>query len=579
MTRARLGALAVPVIALAILAVPGGAQEPVPEHGVLVVLVPEVSLEDLMAFPEMQALAAAGGAGVRPGPSTLEGILTEGFRTGVVPLPTSMLDNRLMIVKQDRPAAPLARLGREIRRKAEQFTVERLLVVVAGTSRSAEMEAANDELLPIVLGWGEPATLFESDGEARALTSDSTRRAGVVIDGDVVPTVLAFEGGRVPGHPRPETDVGTPIRAIEEPPPFELHDRYLAQRRMYVPVGTAGALYVTGAGLLAVAITVRREGVPDRCARVVAWASLSVPMLATGLLAAGHLPDLSYATAIPMVSLVTVFGTMAFSPLERRDPTSVPAAIGLVVLAFFAVEALLGWPAMLTPLLGGSQLDGGRFYGLPNVAIGLLVGAALWVAQRTRTFTGFWLLCGVGLFAGFPLLGANLGGAVTAFAAAGLWLAVRERERLGVRVGVALSLVVVAVGTGVILSAHAISPVATHITDFEEDVKGLGGVLSTFVERLQVGFDLIAGSPAALVPVLGLPVALLVILRPPPPIRATFERWPAWRDAVLVTILAGLVAYVVNDSGPAAAGLAFGLGMGGMLGVSLLVPPGKMGTP
>jgi hypothetical protein len=66
------------------------------------------------------------------------------------------------------------------------------------------------------------------------------------------------------------------------------------------------------------------------------------------------------------------------------------------------------------------------------------------------------------------------------------------------------------------------------------------------------------------------------VLRPPASVRSTFERWPAWRDAVLVSLLAGVVAYLANDTGPAAAGLAFGLGLGGMLGVSLLAGPGKM---
>jgi hypothetical protein len=301
-------------------------------------------------------------------------------------------------------------------------------------------------------------------------------------------------------------------------------------------------------------------------------------MLATGMLAAGHLPELTYATAVPMVAIVAVFGTMAFSPLERRDPALVPAGIGLAVLVLAVVEAGTGWSGMLTPLLGGSQLDGGRFFGLPNVGIGLLVGAALWVAQRLRVWQGFALLCGVGLFAGLPLLGSNLGGAVTGFAAAGLWLAVRERRRLGVLRGVAAVALVTIAGTAAILVAHAISPVETHVSRFEETAGGLGGILERVADRLEVGVDLIARSPAALVPVLGLPVALAVVLRPPAAIRASFAGRPAWRDAVLVTILSGIVAYVVNDSGPAAAGLAFGLGLGGMLGVSLLVSAGKMGA-
>ncbi|MGH2590954.1 MAG: hypothetical protein ACRDGW_09180, partial [Actinomycetota bacterium] len=429
----------------------------------------------------------------------------------------------------------------------------------------------------IVVAAGVPDELFPEEGQPGSLTSDSTRRNGVVTGGDVRATLISYLGKApiVAGEFAP----GEPIRVIDGPPPFDLHERYLAQRRMYVPIGTAAALYVTGAGLFAVAFLVWRRSVPTLWRRAAGWAALSVPMLAAGLLAAGHLPELSYRTAIPMVAIVTVFGTLAFSPLEREDATLVPAGIGIAVLAFFVFEAAIGWTAMLTPLLGGSQLDGGRFHGLPNVAIGLLVGASMWIAQRLSTQAGIALACVVALFAGLPFVGANLGGAVTLFAAAGLWFAVRERGRLGIWWGAAAFLGVTGLGSAVILVAHALSPVATHVTRFERQVEGIAGVLDRYVDRLQVGFDLIARSPAALVPVLGLPVALYVVLRPPAPIRSTFERWPAWRDAVLVTVLAGFVAYLVNDSGPAAAGLAFGLALGGMIGVSLLAPTGKMVAP
>jgi zinc transporter ZupT len=68
-------------------------------------------------------------------------------------------------------------------------------------------------------------------------------------------------------------------------------------------------------------------------------------------------------------------------------------------------------------------------------------------------------------------------------------------------------------------------------------------------------------------------VTLYVLWRAPGAIGETFRRWPAWRDAILVALLGGVVAYLANDSGPAAAGLAFGLALGGMLGVALLAMP------
>jgi hypothetical protein len=77
----------------------------------------------------------------------------------------------------------------------------------------------------------------------------------------------------------------------------------------------------------------------------------------------------------------------------------------------------------------------------------------------------------------------------------------------------------------------------------------------------------------------GIVAVLVLVLRPPAPIGDTFERWPAWRDANLAIALAGLVAFIANDSGPAAVGLAFGLALGGMLGVPLLVGTRKMEEP
>jgi hypothetical protein len=572
-TRARLGAIAVVALSSAIVLGAGSASgqtgPDLDARQVVVFDVPGVSFEELLSIPEVAALARAGGGGLLANPED-----------AVVVLPPDEMGrgpgDPVRFVRLDpREVGGPAGVGREIRGHLEGLPASEVLVIAFSSERSPAMAAAKDELPGAVVAVGDPASLLDAEGDGGALTSASTRRDGVVVGGDLPATIDAFLGGRLPvsGSPPP----GEPIEVVEGPPPFELHERYLAQRTLSVPVGTGAALYVTAAGIAGVGCLAARRRIPVGWPRVAAWACLSIPMLATGMLAAGHLPQLSYATAVPMIAIVAVLGTMAFSPLERRDVTLVPAGIGVAVLALFVVEWLVGWTGLLTPLLGGSQLDGGRFFGVPNVALGLLVGSALWVAQRLRTGAGFAVLCGLGLFAGLPMVGANLGGAVTAFVAAGLWVAVRERGRLGVWRGIGVVIGTTLLGTGVVLVAHAISPVVTHVTRFEEDVEGIAGVLETFVDRLQIGFDLIARNPAALVPVLGLPVVLFVVLRPPPVLRRTFEASPAWRDAVLVTVLAGIVAYVVNDTGPAAAGLAFGLALGGMLGVSLLSLDGKMG--
>jgi hypothetical protein len=569
-TRARLGALAGVVAASFFLTSQSRAAVGPEDPVAMLFRVPSVSFEDLVSTPEMTALARAGGAGllvyqdrlpVRPG-----GVGHPAPPTG--PFQEYLVSPHLF--------GGVEGAAEEIARVVMASPQQRVLVIVMSLDESAAMTSAKDELHPVVLGAGPPADLFPDSGSPGSLTSDSTGRPGVVIDADIRPTVYAFLGLPLPEEDR---DTGSPIEIIEGPPPFELHERYLAQRRMYVPIGTAGGIYLAIAGLGAIAALALGSRVPRSVRRIFGWGCLSVAALATALLAAGHLPDLTYATVFPFVALVTVFGTLAFAPLEHRDVLLIPAGIGIAVLTYFAVEAILSWAAALTPFVGGSELDGGRFYGLPNVFIGLLIGACLWIAQRLKTAAGFAVLVVVAAFAGFPYLGANLGGGVSLFAAAGLWVAIRERERLGVWKGLGVFVGVTLVGTALILAAHAISPLETHVTRFEEQAGGLGGVVGRMWDRLQVGFELIARNPFALIPVVGLPIAIAAVLRPPAALRPSLKRSPAWRDAILVTLLAGVVAYLVNDSGPAAAGVAFGMGLGGLLGVSLLSEAGKMVEP
>ena len=572
--RAVFGGLALAAAAVTI----GGTPAVAASHGsreAFVFVVDGVSFPDLLPLP--------GGVALLSGGASLQDLLREwvpGAPVRVVSL--GSIEAPPQPGHPDEPVVDgdaLLAAWERIRANLRDSSAEEVLVVIA-TGVAPRTQPSS--LTPVALGVGDPATLLPGPAgpvlipgsRLRSLTSDSTRRIGVVTSGDVVATVLAFVG-----EPVPADLPGSAIRTTDEPWPFALNERYLAQRRMYVPIGVAAGLYVTFAGLAGVAALAFRRRVRSWIPTVAGWAAISVAPLGVALLAAGHLPRLSYATVVPFTVAVTTLGTLAVVPLARRDVLLAPAALGWAVLAYFAVEALLGWTAALTPFLGGSELDGGRFYGLPNVFIGLLVGASLYAAHRLPDRWGFALIVAVALFAGLPFVGANLGAAVTLFAAAGLWFAIRSRGRLDPR-GVAIAAGVVVVGTALVLLSHRyLTSTPTHVTRFEKTSgRSLSGIWRTLTDRLLVGWRLILRNPFALVPVLGVPATLLAVLRPPAPVRSALETNAAWRDGLLVILLAGLVAVLPNDSWPAALGLSFGLGLGGLLYVSLLAGTGKMGA-
>jgi hypothetical protein len=549
-----------------------------------VVVVDDATMEELLSVAPMRCLASVGGAGLlsdRLPLRQVEPFLIASSGGPFVAIPVRGLSfedaGTLSGAGGAFRVSKVFDLVDRLRAEIASSSADEILVIVASATPSAAAGSAGDQLSGIVMGRGSPDELVAALGgsgcaNVGSLTSDSTRRSGIVTSRDVASSVLTFLA-----QPSANGDpAGAVIRVAPGPPPFELHERYLAQRRMYVPIGIAAGLYVTIVGCLGILLLAMRARVPARLGRLAGWIAMSVPALAVGLLAAGHLPTLSYATVVPFVVAVTALGTSAFVPLRRLGTLVPPAAIGVAVLAFFALEAALGWTAALTTFHGGSELDGGRFFGLPNAFIGLLIGASLYAAHRMRLEAGFLLILGVGIFAGWPGAGANLGGAISLFAAAGLWLSQRRTGRIGWK-GLAVTVVVVALGTALVLLAHRYwTSAPTHITRFEGSTGGIAGIWGTFTDRLLVGWRLIERNPFALVPVLGLLPLLLALLRPPGPIRGQLAGHPEWRDALLVTTLAGFVAYAANDSGSAAAGLAFGLGLGGLLYVSLVEGTWKM---
>lgn len=403
-------------------------------------------------------------------------------------------------------------------------------------------------------------------GGVRVLRSDTTRRVGVVVPADLRATLMAFLG-------QPALPEGSALDSVDWPDP-NLFIRLEEHQRIAFPVQVAAGLAVTIIGFTCIGLIAFRRKIPRVARTVGPWLALSPAVLASILLAAGSLPHLTYAAVIPFVVGLTVIGAAIPLLFRYRGVLSPPAVLGIGVLLYFLIEALLGWPSTLTTLFGGTALDGARFYGLPNVYEGLLVGSGLYIAASRKTWVGVALLAALGLFAGFPDLGADFGGAVTLFAAAGMWLIFRDvgKRSLAARLGGAAAIMVA--GTAAVLVANRLATTPTHITAVA--ASGGSGIVQTYMDRLGIGWDLLIRNPFGFIPVIGLLVLVGIILKPPASIRESFERFPAWRTAMLVIVLAGIVAYFANDTGVASAGQEFAMALAGLFYVPLAMIPANM---
>jgi hypothetical protein len=435
------------------------------------------------------------------------------------------------------------------------------------------MDAAGDEVTPLIVATGTAGQLLGARGPARTLASDTTRRTGLVSNVDVAPTILDLFGVQVP-----TSMDGQPVRMSNEPAPFHLHALHLEQRRIRLPIQFAELAFVVVAFLIwlpAVALGTMRGSLTRPLHRAVAFVVLGVLALFIPLEAGGLLPHLTYSWVVPFLVLAVV--GLATLALRSRWPNMMGPLVflGAAGAALLVVDAAFGWRGAAIPLFGGTMFDGVRFYGLPNAFEALLLASALFLVVPLPRCAGLVVLIAAGLFAGFPGLGADLGGAVTVFFAAGLWWFLSARVRLrtittgegrGVQVvqsgrvrAALVGLAVLVVGTGAVLAANRwLTSAPTHITRFETSSTG-GGVVHRALDRLSVGWGQLRDVPAAWIPMLGLLVILaLVLTRRPAAVGRGLElAGERWRSALIVLCCSGVVAFLVNDTGVAAGAPVF----------------------
>lgn len=466
-------------------------------------------------------------------------------RRGAVPLAarteaaaTEALAVADLVVGDDLALVPLA-LARTAARE--------VLVLVVGAGASAPMLARGETVDAIVLARGAPEHLLDPDGRAGGLTSGTTRRAGVVAEVDVAPTILRFLG-----IAPPPTMIGAAIR-VTGAPPTDLHRRWLELQRVAGPAGLAALAFglLVLAAALALTFGRRRGPAAGRANRPVLVAVVLSISLLVAMLPASWLPSFApLPVGLTLAGASVGIAVLALA-LARGDARAAVATVAAVGLGLVVLDAALGWPSELTPMLGGGVLDGERFFGLGNAYAGIVLAGAVLGAARLPARVAPWLLIGAAAFAGLPFLGADLGGSATLAAAAGLWVGL-GRWRSGARPWL-LGLAGLAAGALLTMAADRVLPGGgTHVSH------ATGGLGAALRERFLANVRTTSATPAAWLTVAGLGAWLALASRTPLRLLGALEADPRWRRAIVVLSAGGLIGWVVNDTyGLAGSAFAF----------------------
>lgn len=429
-----------------------------------------------------------------------------------------------------------------------------------------------------------PMVMWAGDGSMQgALTSATTRRKGMVTNLDVAPTILAAFGVEPPG-----SFDGDAVEAIQTSDAIGLLaveiERTTAtgiQRRTILrPIVAA---YIV-AYVLALTYVVMR---PDA-----AWVQktllTTLMLMALMPMALLLLPLLGLKGVIPALCAAIVLALVMSLVVQRisRSPVLPIAVASLITATAITADMYTGTRLIQNSVLGYDPMAGARFYGIGNEYMGVLVGSTIMgttaLLDALPRLESWWRPVAIAVYItvlltiALPMVGANVGGCITAAVSLPVTALLLYREKLTKRgILLALALPVLVVGGMIVLDLYLNPGGPSHLGRAVRliDANGVYEAFAIIKRKLQMNLKLFRYSVWSRALVIGLAVIAWLLYRPTPLIRRIKERFQATIHGLTGTTVAALVALLVNDSGVVAAALVLHYAAVAILYLSVYITP------
>lgn len=433
-----------------------------------------------------------------------------------------------------------------------------LLLVMAPTPR-ADAISGGDLLAPVIAAG--PGI------EPGLLTAASTRREGIILNIDIAPTVLRHLGLEIP-----ESVTGRAIYSLAGaggPADLEtLNERLVMVHNTRVPIiKTYMSIIIGTVIILLYMIFTRSKRIDRRYLHYLILCVMGFPLAA--LLIVPFQPGNAVVMVALLAAAVLLIGGGAAAWGRTPGYTGFGVLAGVTALTI-VIDLLLGSPLQKQSLLSYDPLGGARFYGLGNEYMGVLIGAAIlsaavvltrWSARRPPAVLPVALFFGITLFAvANPMLGANMGGSITASIAFLITLLLFSGVRFTRRVVLAVGAGVLAFLAGLTLfdflrSADQQSHIgrAAGLVFGGGSLQGLQEAVNIIVRKVSMNWKLLKHTIWSRVFLAMLGGFALLFYLPAGRMEAFKRRSPDLFRGFVGIITGAIVALIVNDSGVVAA--------------------------
>lgn len=403
-----------------------------------------------------------------------------------------------------------------------------------------------------------PVILFSDELSPGILTSSTTRRHGIIANIDIAPYVSNYFGGTSEGF------TGKPIEALNKDGNFR-YIKKLNNKTAYIYRNRFKVLYTFAISQIVVSIIAFfliqfSNKLPNVFKNITQYLLLTTMTIPFSLLI---LPAINKDNIVFdfIVIIVLSLSLSGISLIINKKPLDSIIFLSGITCIGLSIDILKGSQLIKLSYLGYDPVIGARYYGIGNEFMGILISSSIVfitaVLDRFKINKAFAMLCFgcIIVIIGYPRLGANVGGTITATFAF-MYVAMRlYRDKLRIK-----DLIFIIGSIFVVIAFIAFIDLNliknnTHLANSLRQIgdNGLLVVYSIIHRKILMNIKLFSVTIWSKVLITTIIFLAILFYRPFGTCKKIFNKYSNFSKGLMGILVACIVGFLVNDSGVIAA--------------------------
>lgn len=429
----------------------------------------------------------------------------------------------------------------------EEFTEENTKLIIISPYPSDKAASKGDRLTPLVIYQGKK-------GE-EVLYSKTTRRHGIVANVDIGPTILSYFNlttDKMTGRVLESSPQENNLNYI-----YNLNKRLVNTSTQRYKVLSTFAIYQMITSIIALVFIVLKDRLSTKWYKYISLALVGNIVAPFTLLILPLFGLTNIMTTFLLLISITIALVFIIHLISKGNSLNVILYAMILLVFGLIIDTISGQNLIKNSLLGYDPIIGARYYGIGNEYMGVLIGAVLVfvtvLMERydVKKYIAIIFFAIVTLIIGFPKLGANVGGTITAVFAF-LFVSLRLLgQKINFKKLIYIGLAVICAVVFMALIDLYIIESKSHLAGAINQILASGpiAIYQIIIRKISMNLRIMGVTIWSKVLLIAIAVLGILLYRPIGWIKKISVKYPKLAIGWSGIIVACIIGFAVNDSG------------------------------